>query len=130
MLFKKLELNIDGNVYVTRKKKKTTPTFNPWWIRHIGGMKDSTVEKNYEKISLDNLFSDYKTALQEITQARFGVTPEYKLESESGPDHQKEFELSIWINGTKYATAKGKSKKLAQQASAKIVLEKLTGKKQ
>jgi len=45
----KKELNIDGNVYVTRKKKKTTPTFNPWWIRHIGGMKDSTVEKNYEK---------------------------------------------------------------------------------
>jgi ribonuclease-3 len=81
------------------------------------------LEKNYEKISLDNLFSDYKTALQEITQARFGVTPEYKLESESGPDHQKEFELSIWINGTKYATAKGKSKKLAQQAAAKIALE-------
>ena len=45
----KKELNIDGNVYVTRKKKKTTPTLNPWWIRHIGGMKDSTVEKNYEK---------------------------------------------------------------------------------
>ena len=45
----KKELNIDGNVYVTRKKKKTTPTFNPWWIRHFGGMKDSTVEKNYEK---------------------------------------------------------------------------------
>jgi ribonuclease-3 len=81
------------------------------------------LEKNYEKISLDNLFSDYKTALQEVTQALFGVTPEYKLESESGPDHQKEFELSLWIDGKKYATAKGKSKKLAQQSAAKIALE-------
>jgi len=87
------------------------------------------LEKNYEKISLDNLFSDYKTALQEVTQARFGVIPTYKVEKESGPDHLKEFELSLWIDGKKYATAVGKSKKLAQQAAAKIALEKLTGKK-
>jgi len=85
---------------------------------------------NYENITLDNLFSDYKTALQEVTQARFGVIPTYKLESATGPDHLKTFELSLWINDKNYTTARGKSKKLAQQAAAKVVLEQLTGIKQ
>jgi len=86
------------------------------------------LDKNYNEITLDNLFSDYKTALQEITQAKFGVIPTYKLESSTGPDHLKIFELSLWINDKKYASASGKSKKLAQQAAAKVVLEQLKGK--
>jgi len=87
------------------------------------------LDENYDEINLDELFSDYKTALQEVTQAKFGAIPVYKLESAIGPDHEKEFELSLWINDKHYATAKGKSKKLAQQASAKIVLDQLQGKK-
>lgn len=86
------------------------------------------LDENYEEINLNELFSDYKTALQEVTQAKFGAIPVYKLESAIGPDHEKEFELSLWINDKHYATAKGKSKKLAQQASAKIVLNQLQGK--
>ena len=86
------------------------------------------LDKNYEDITLDNLFSDYKTALQEVTQSMFGVIPVYKLESATGPDHLKEFELSLWIADKNYTTAKGKSKKLAQQAAAKVVLEQLKGK--
>ena len=87
------------------------------------------LEDNYDEINLDELFSDYKTALQEVTQARFGAIPVYKLESAIGPDHDKVFELSLWINDKHYATATGKSKKLAQQASAKIVLKQLSGNK-
>ncbi len=83
------------------------------------------LENSYDKINLDVLFSDYKTALQEITQSMFGTIPEYKLEKSFGPDHQKEFEVSIWIDEKNYGTAKGKSKKLAQQAVAKIALDKL-----
>jgi ribonuclease-3 len=83
------------------------------------------LENSYDKINLDVLFSDYKTALQEITQSMFGTIPEYKLEKSFGPDHQKEFEVSIWIDEKNYGSAKGKSKKLAQQAVAKIALEKL-----
>jgi len=83
------------------------------------------LDKNYENITLDNLFSDYKTALQEVTQSMFGTIPTYKLESATGPDHLKTFELSLWIGDKHYVNAKGKSKKLAQQAAAKIVLEQL-----
>ncbi|MEA2019184.1 MAG: ribonuclease III [Campylobacterota bacterium] len=87
------------------------------------------LDDNYDEINLDELFSDYKTALQEVTQASFGAIPVYKLESAIGPDHEKEFELSLWINDKHYATAKGKSKKLAQQEAAKIVLKQLKGKR-
>ncbi len=83
------------------------------------------LENSYDKINLDVLFSDYKTALQEITQAKFGSIPEYKIEGSYGPDHKKEFEVSIWIDNKNYGVAKGKSKKLAQQAVAKIAIEKL-----
>ena len=85
------------------------------------------LEKAYDKINLDVLFSDFKTALQEITQAEFGSIPEYRLEGSYGPDHQKEFEVSIWIDGKTYGKAIGKSKKLAQQAIAKIALDILKG---
>lgn len=83
------------------------------------------LESNYARIDLDSLFMDYKTALQEITQARFGEIPTYTLISQSGPDHQKIFEISLSIGGTEYARAKGSSKKEAQQQSAKITYEKL-----
>ena len=86
------------------------------------------LETSYEKINLDELFSDYKTALQEITQAKFGSIPEYKLVQAFGPDHQKEFEMEIYIDGQLYGKAIDKSKKLAQQKVAKIALDSLKGK--
>ena len=83
------------------------------------------LNRSYEEINLSVLFSDYKTALQEITQAQFASIPEYKIEASYGPDHKKEFEVSIWIDGKHYGQAIGKSKKLAQQAVAKIALYQL-----
>jgi ribonuclease-3 len=95
-------------------------------IERLKPMIFKLLEDGYEKINLDELFSDYKTALQELTQSEFGVIPEYKLENSYGPDHSKEFEISIHIDGKYYGKAKGKSKKLAQQAAAKIALTKLS----
>ncbi|MFT5660890.1 MAG: ribonuclease-3 [Sulfurimonas sp.] len=83
------------------------------------------IEKNHEEISLDSLFSDYKTLLQELTQSIFGVTPVYDVLASRGPDHQKEFEIAVSIQGKEYAKAIGKSKKIAQQEAAKIAIEML-----
>ncbi|MEA2091066.1 MAG: ribonuclease III, partial [Campylobacterota bacterium] len=55
------------------------------------------IEKNHKDISLDSLFRDFKTTLQELTQARFGITPEYNVVASRGPDHQKEFEVAVII---------------------------------
>jgi ribonuclease-3 len=80
------------------------------------------IEENHKEISLDSLFRDYKTTLQELTQARFGITPEYKVIASRGPDHQKEFEVAVCIEDKEYARAVGKSKKIAQQEAAKLAV--------
>jgi len=81
------------------------------------------IEANHDEISLDSLFRDFKTTLQELTQARFGITPEYKVIASRGPDHKKEFEVAVFIEETEYARATGKSKKIAQQKAAKEAVD-------
>lgn len=84
------------------------------------------LELVHPDISLDSLFKDYKTSLQELTQAHYGTTPEYQLIASHGPDHKKEFEVAVIIDGRRYASACGKSKKHAQQEAAKIALNILS----
>lgn len=86
------------------------------------------LEKNYAKIDLPSLFMDYKTALQELTQALCGEIPTYELVSESGPDHHKSFEIALLVQGVEYARGVGHSKKEAQQQSARIAYEKFKSK--
>ena len=83
------------------------------------------LEETHQKIDLQSLSKDYKTALQELTQATHGVTPTYELLRSFGPDHKKEFEIAIILDNKTIATAQGKSKKEAQQKAAFIALEKL-----
>ena len=82
----------------------------------------SLIPQVYENIDPKSLFSDYKTALQELSQSLFGVTPQYIVLDCRGPDHNKEFFVGISILDKEYATASGKSKKEAQQNAAKIAL--------
>jgi len=83
------------------------------------------LRKEFPVITPEELLKDYKTTLQEITQAHFGVVPEYRLISASGPDHKKEFEIGVFIQDREYARAKGKSKKTAQQEGARLTIEML-----
>lgn len=83
----------------------------------------SLLEKAYPKIDMDAIFRDHKTTLQELTQAHFGVTPEYRLVRSFGPDHKKEFEIAVSVKGEDFALACGKSKKEAQQKAALIALD-------
>lgn len=79
----------------------------------------------HPNIDLESLFYDHKTALQELTQAKFGETPEYILLDSSGPDHDKSFLMCVKIQGREFARANGKSKKEAQQICAKIAMQTL-----
>ena len=81
------------------------------------------LESAYPQIDLDTIFRDYKTTLQEYTQANQGITPDYIMERSFGPDHQKEFEISVNIHGKQISKALGKSKKEAQQNAAQIALD-------
>ena len=68
---------------------------------------------------------DYKTTLQEIVQAKSQTLPEYKVIKESGPDHDKTFEIAVYIKNKFFGKGKGTSKKEAEQNSAKQALKKL-----
>ena len=83
------------------------------------------IESSYEVIDLNSLSKDFKTTLQELTQADFGETPTYKMVRAFGPDHKKEFEISIELQNRVIASAIGRSKKEAQQRAAEIALRKL-----
>ena len=68
---------------------------------------------------------DYKTVLQEKLQIHGDVKIEYILLNESGPDHDKRFEMEVRCNGKKLAVGTGKSKKLAQMDAAHNAIESL-----
>jgi ribonuclease-3 len=70
---------------------------------------------------------DYKTLLQESAQERLRTPPRYRTVAESGPDHDKTFEVEVVIGDEPYARASGKSKKEAEQAAARQALERLRG---
>ncbi len=80
------------------------------------------LDKEYPKIDLDSVFKDYKTTLQELTQAKYGVIPKYEVIKATGPDHNKEFTVELSIDGKVWGSGKGKSKKEAQQDVAKKVI--------
>lgn len=69
---------------------------------------------------------DYKTELQELCQERLKQLPEYRVASETGPDHQKQFEVEVWVRGEQAGRGVGRSKKEAEQKAAKEALSKLT----
>lgn len=68
-------------------------------------------------------FNDYKTALQEIIQKNPDEHLTYQLVGESGPDHNKRFEVEVLLNSNIIGSGIGISKKSAEQAAAKSALE-------
>jgi ribonuclease-3 len=69
------------------------------------------------------LYLDPKSSFQEIAQEKAGVTPTYKVMSEAGPDHAKQFEIGIYLNKDLIATGTGSSKQEAQESAARNALE-------
>ena len=66
--------------------------------------------------------SDHKTALQEIVQEKSGQSLSYHVTRESGPDHQKSFDVEVRLNGARVGQGTGRSKKEAEQDAAKTAL--------
>jgi len=64
------------------------------------------------------LYIDPKSRFQEASQEHLGITPSYKVLSEEGPDHAKEFLVGVFLGKTQVAAGKGTSKQEAQVAAA------------
>ena len=83
------------------------------------------VEPHLETKTPSVLSDDFKSLLQIYSQQIHGVSPQYRVLNESGPDHDKWFEASVTIKGEVKGSGRGKSKKEAEQEAAKNALEEL-----
>ncbi len=68
---------------------------------------------------------DYKTQLQELVQQRKNQQLSYELIGESGPDHDKHFDVEVCLNGKVVGKGTGSSKKRAEQDAARAAIEAL-----
>ncbi|HQC15182.1 ribonuclease III, partial [Mesotoga prima] len=69
------------------------------------------------------LILDYKTSLQELTQARFGSRPLYETLLDEGPPQEKWFKVGVFLDGSLMGEGEGRTKKAAEQLAAKHALE-------
>ena len=69
--------------------------------------------------------ADYKTQLQELVQQKRNQVLTYLLAGESGPDHDKQFDVQVTLNGTVVGSGRGSSKKRAEQDAARNAIAAL-----
>ena len=81
---------------------------------YIYPLTDEVVEKK--------LWQDAKSFFQERSQEVEGITPTYRVLSEHGPDHNKEFRVGVYLNDELVAEGRGKSKQEAEQLAASAAL--------
>jgi ribonuclease III len=72
----------------------------------------------------DGARRDAKTELQEWAHAKFGVTPVYRVEDRTGPDHDPRFTVTVEVAGAKPETGIERSKRAAEQVAATKLLER------
>jgi len=80
------------------------------------------VIEKLEKVIKEGAHRDSKSVLQEKCQDKHSLTPSYKLDVESGPDHDKQFVSSVWLGDKKIATGEGRTKQESQQSAAREAL--------
>ena len=83
------------------------------------------IMNNYSTHLKKGYLTDYKSKLQEYTQAEFHATPDYHILKAEGPEHEKIFTIQVKIQNKIYGLGKGPSKKAAQQDAAKHACKKL-----
>lgn len=83
------------------------------------------VEEEIQEAAENGVAENYKSILQQYVQRVFGAPPTYLLLSESGPDHDKQFEVAARVKGKQFEAAWGRSKKDAEQKAALNALRSL-----
>ncbi|MFH0712495.1 MAG: ribonuclease III [Candidatus Jorgensenbacteria bacterium] len=83
------------------------------------------VMNHLDEVIENKLYRDPKSTLQEVAQENLKVTPIYKVLSEMGPDHSKEFVVGVFFGEELKAEGRGLSKQEAEVKAAETALEKL-----
>jgi len=75
--------------------------------------------KELPHIIKEGLFRDAKSVFQEEAQERVGITPNYKVLKEQGPDHSKHFVIGVFLDKDLIGKGEGSSKQEAEEGAAK-----------
>ncbi|MDJ0682156.1 MAG: ribonuclease III [Xenococcaceae cyanobacterium MO_167.B52] len=87
---------------------------------------DQALIAQSEKVRQDPARYNYKDALQEWTQGKYKILPEYKVtENTQNPTAQSRFIAKVWLRGRFLGEGVGRSKKMAEQAAAKEAFLKI-----
>ena len=76
-----------------------------------------------EEILEEGSWRDPKSYVQEFIQKVDGVTPVYRTLKEEGPDHDRRYEVGLYVNGELVSTGEGYSKQEAQAAAARVAIK-------
>lgn len=77
------------------------------------------------EVLANELYRDPKSSLQEIIQDKHKITPSYKVLSEEGPDHSKNFLIGVYAGTQLLAKGNGASKQEAETAAAQAALQNI-----
>ncbi len=88
-------------------------------------MVERFIASEADRIHQQRLDRDAKSLLQEMSQGRLQVTPQYRLVETRGPDHAKEFTVEVVLKDQSYGRGTGRSKQIAEQEAAHVALENL-----
>ncbi|EYE89310.1 ribonuclease III [Fervidicella metallireducens AeB] len=83
------------------------------------------LEQKIELFSESKNYNDFKSKLQEYVQKNLAAAIKYNISGEFGPDHDKTFEIEVYLDNKCYGRGTGKSKKEAEQLAAKQALKVL-----
>lgn len=101
-----------GSIYLDQKYKAAEKFINQILVPEL------------PHILKNQLYLDPKSKFQEIAQEKIGITPSYKVLKEAGPDHNKKFQVGIYLDEELVAKGTGSSKQEAQVDAASHAIEK------
>ncbi len=78
------------------------------------------------EVARGGVWVDYKSKLQEFTQARWQLTPAYQVVEAVGPDHDRTFTVEVRAGDTVLGRGSGKSKRMAETEAARSALERIS----
>ena len=81
--------------------------------------------RDTRSIVADKRHTNYKSHLQEYVQSTYRTHPVYRIRSEMGPDHSKQFMVEVIVGRRTLGEGKGRNKKEAEQAAARDALERV-----
>lgn len=102
-----------GALFLDQGLSKTRDFILRQFDNQLSSIKDGSIAINY------------KSLLQEYTQAEYTLLPQYQLVKETGPDHDKNFTIRVMLGGQVLGTGNGKSKKAAEMEAARLACETL-----